>query len=107
VDQRPFVGTDGVGAGFERGNEVVDGRLPGLCVQRADFEEYVGFGAFEPFADVARWIRGLREMAAQSGDRVQAFGLGNPAEAARGDAGEAPANVVFAAQFAFLGDEQA
>jgi hypothetical protein len=46
-------------------------------------------------------------MAAESGDGVQTFGLGNPAEAARSDACEAPANVVFTAQLAFLGDEQA
>jgi hypothetical protein len=46
-------------------------------------------------------------MAAEGGDGVQAFGIGNPAETARGDAGEAPADVVFAAEFAFFGDEQA
>jgi len=46
-------------------------------------------------------------MATERGERVEAFGIGDPAEAARGDAGEPPTNVIFAAQFAFLGDEQA
>jgi hypothetical protein len=96
-----------VGAGFERGDEVVDGGLAGLGVERAGFEEYVGLGAFQPFTDVAWGIRELGKMAAESGDGVQALGLRNPTEAAGGDAGEAPTNVVLAAQFAFLGDEQA
>ncbi len=107
MDERAFVSADGVGASFERGDEMIDGGLAGVRVEGAGFEEYVSFGAFEPFADVARRIRELREMTAEGGDGVQAFRLGNPAEAARGDAGEAPADVVFAAQFAFLGDEQA
>ena len=49
----------------------------------------------------------MRKMAAQRGNRVESFGLGDPAETARGDAGEAPSNVIFAAQFGFLGNEQA
>jgi hypothetical protein len=107
VDQRAFVSADGVRAGFERGDEMIDGGLAGLGVERTGLKEDIGFGAFEPFADVARRIRDLREMTAEGGDGVQAFRLGNPAEAARGDSGEAPADVVFAAQFAFLGNEQA
>jgi hypothetical protein len=46
-------------------------------------------------------------MAAERGDRIQAFGLGDPAAPPSGNAGKPPANVVFAAEFAFLGDEQA
>jgi hypothetical protein len=86
---------------------MIDGGLAGMRVERAGLEENVSFGAFEPLADVARRIGGLRKMAAQCGDWIEAFGLSDPAETARGDAGEPPANVVFAAQFAFLGDEQA
>jgi hypothetical protein len=40
-------------------------------------------------------------------ERVQAVGVGEPAGAAGGYAGEAPANVVAAAKFGFFGDEQA
>jgi hypothetical protein len=32
VNERAFVGADGVGAGFKRGNEVIDGGLAGLRV---------------------------------------------------------------------------
>jgi len=94
-------------AGFERGDEMIDGGLAGLGVEGTGFEEDISFGAFEPFADVARRSGGRREMAAERGDRVEAFGVGDPAEAARGNAGEAPADVVFATEFALLGDEEA
>ena len=86
---------------------MIDGRLAGLRIERTGFEQHIGFRAFEPFADVARRIRKLREMAAEGGDRIQAFGLGDPAAPPSGNAGKAPADVVLAAQFAFLGDEQA
>jgi len=43
----------------------------------------------------------------EDGERVEAVGVGTPAVAASGDAGEAPADVVAAAEFGFFGDEEA
>src|SRR4029077_2597360 len=83
-----------------------DGRLSGLRIERTRLEQYVGFGAFQPLADIARRIPDRRKMAAERGNGVEAIGLGDPAAAARGDAGEPPANVIFAAQLTFLGNEQ-
>lgn len=106
VDQGSFVGSDGMSAGFERGDEMVDGGLAVLHVERTGFEKHIRFAAFEPFADVLRRVRDLREMPGERGNGIQALGIGNPADAARGDAGEAPAEIVFAAEFTFFGDEQ-
>ena len=43
---------------------MIDGRLAGLRVERTGLEKHIGFGAFEPLADVARRIGELRKMAA-------------------------------------------
>jgi hypothetical protein len=51
-------------------------------------------------------MRDVREMPGERGDGIQALGIGDPADAARGNAGEAPAEIVFAAEFAFFGDKQ-
>lgn len=94
---------------------MVDGGLAGLCVERAGFEEDVGAGALEPFADVARGgLRVLRvelmrrgPVIVEDGQRVEAVGVGDPAGSASGDSGEAPADVVAAAELSLFGDEQA
>ena len=100
---------DGVSAEFERGFDVIDGGLAGGGVERTGFEEDIGASAFDPFTDVVRGGRGTRRrpMTIENGERVEAVGIGDPAVAARGDAGEAPANIVTAAQFSFFGDEKA
>jgi len=45
-------------------------------------------------------------VAVQNGDGIEPVGIGDPAGAARGDSRQAPADVVAAAQFGFLGDEE-
>jgi hypothetical protein len=73
-------------------------------VERAGFEDDVGAGAFDPFADVVR--RGCRirrrPMIVENGEWIEAVGIGDPAVAARADSGEAPTNVVAAAEFGFF-----
>jgi hypothetical protein len=91
--------------------------LAGFNVERAGFEEDVGAGTLEPFADVARrlrvrrlWMRMWRlvgPVIVEDGKRVEAVGVGAPAVAAGCDAGEAPADVVATAELGLLGDEEA
>ena len=49
----------------------------------------------------------MGEVPAERRDGVQAVGIGNPASPAGGDAREAPAQIVFPAEFAFLRDKKA
>ena len=110
VNDRPFVGCDRVGAEFQGGLDVVGGRLAGLRVEGAGFEENVGAGALEPLAGVA-WRLILRRRGGpaivEDGERVEAVGVGAPAVAASGDSGETPTDVVAAAELGFLGNEEA
>ena len=57
VNDGAFVRGDGVGAELESGFDVVDGGLAGFGVKGTGFEEDVGAGALEPFAEVARRLR--------------------------------------------------
>ena len=109
VDDGTFVGGDGVRAEFERGFDVIGGGFAGGGVERTGFEDDVGASAFDPFANVVRSGGGIRRrpVIIENGERIEAVGIGDPAVAARGDAGEAPADVVAAAEFGFFGDEQA
>ena len=43
----------------------------------------------------------------ENGERVEAVGIDDPAVAARGDAGEAPADIVAAAELSFFRDQEA
>ncbi len=47
-----------------------------------------------------------RPMTVENGERIQAVGIDQPARAACGDSGEAPAHVVAAAKLRLFGDEQ-
>jgi hypothetical protein len=100
-----------VGAQFQSGFDVIGGGLAGLRIERAGFEENVGAGALQPFADVAgrRLLVMYRRgpVIVEDGERVEAFGVGAPAVAAGCDSGEAPADVVAPAEFSFFRDEQA
>jgi hypothetical protein len=109
MHDRTFVGGDGVGAMLERGFEVLDGGLAGLEVERTGFEDYVGAGTVEPFANIARGLCLLQRgpVIVEDSQRVEAVGIGEPAAAACGDTREAPADVIAAAEFDFFGDELA
>src|SRR5262245_34547808 len=107
MDDRAFVGGDGVSAQLERGFDVFDCGLTGLNVERAGFEDEVGARTLEPFAKIARRSLGRRgPMVVEDGKRIQAVGISEPATAARSDSGETPADVVAAAEFGFFGDQQ-
>ena len=46
-------------------------------------------------------------MAIEQRERIQAFGIGNPTGPARGDTGQAPTDIVAAAQLRLFRNEQA
>lgn len=109
MDDGTLVGGYRVGALLKGSFEMIDGGLAVVGVEGAGFEDDVGADAFEPLADVSRscsWVlRG--PVIVEDSERVQAVGVGEPARAAGGYAGEAPADVVAAAEFGLFGDEQA
>ena len=109
MDDGAFVGGYRVGALFKGSFEMIDGGLAVVGVERTGFEDDVGADAFEPLAGVSRsgsWVlRG--PVIVEDSERVQAVGVGEPARAAGGYAGEAPADVVAPAEFGLFGDEQA
>ena len=109
MHDRAFVGGDGVRAEFESGFDMVDGRLAGCGVERTGFENHVGASALDPLADVSRSsVRMLRgPVTVEDGQRIQAFGIDQPAGAACRDTGKTPAHVVAAAKLRFFGDKQA
>jgi hypothetical protein len=93
---------------FEGGADVVYGGLAVFHVEGRGFEEDVGLGGGEPVANVRRlWIRfparghecprytGL----SHTGFGIQAVGIGDPAQAARGDSGDAIRDAVASAEF--------
>jgi hypothetical protein len=89
---------------------MIGGRLAGLRVERAGFEKNIGSRFFQPLADVLRrgCLRiGGGKVAVQNRDGIETVGIGDPAGAACGNSRQAPADVVTAAQFGLLGDEQA
>ena len=54
MDDRTFVGGDGVGSVIEGGADVVDGRLAVLDVEGCGFEQDIGLGVLQPDTD-ASW----------------------------------------------------
>jgi len=48
VDDRSFVGGDGVGSVVERGADVIDGGLAGFYIERGGFEEDVSASGSKP-----------------------------------------------------------
>ena len=111
MDDGALVSSDGVSSVLEGGADVVHGGLAIFHVEGRGFEEDVGSGGGEPFADVLSigktcakiWIR--FRLFAGGGARatyfvwVQALGVGNPSQTARGDAGDAVSDPVAVAQF--------
>ena len=84
VNDGAFVGADGVGAGFERGFQVVNGGVAAVAVERGGFEKDVGARGAEPVADVVRRFpcrrRGKAILKQCVG--IEAGGIGDPSEAA-------------------------
>lgn len=82
--------------------------LAALRIERTGLEENVGTRSVEPFGDVRQnlQMRALRPVAVEQRERIEAFGIGDPARAARSDSGEAPTNVVAAAQLRFFSNKQ-
>ena len=109
MDDRAFVGGDGMGSVGERGADVIDGGLAGFYVERCGFEEDVGFGGGEPGVYVSEILhpRGHGGHRGNSGlfgvclsGETQAARIGDPSQAAGGDAGDAEGDAV--AGFEFL-----
>jgi hypothetical protein len=111
VNDGAFVGGDGVGSVLEGGADVVDGGLAIFHVERCGFEEDVGLGGGEPGADVVD-VSGLAgergrircwHFAGKSARatlvRVDSGRVGNPAQAAGGDSGDAAGDAVAIAEF--------
>src|SRR6202035_167562 len=92
----PFVGGDRMGAELQCSFDMVDGGFAGGRVEGTGFEDYVGAGTLDPFAHVAgsskRLLRG--PVAVENGERIQAVGIDEPADAARRDPGETPTHVI-------------
>jgi hypothetical protein len=63
----------------------------------------------EPVSNISgrRAVVRSRPAAVQYGQRIQAIGIGKPAIATRGNAGEAPTNVIAAPKLGFFRDQQA
>jgi hypothetical protein len=98
-----------VRATFERRFQMIDSGLAGAAVERSRLEENVRIGFFEPFADVLR--RGPRRRF-RAAARKQCFGvesilIGDPADAARGEARKFPLYAVIFAKASFLRAQQA
>jgi hypothetical protein len=107
VDDRTLIRGDGVGTVLECGGEMLHGGLAGVRIERASFKENIGLGALQPFVDISGENGDIREMIAERGDGIEAIGVGDPSNAAGGDASETPAHVEFPAQLGFFGDELA
>src|SRR5262249_20912479 len=107
VNNRPLVRGDCMRAHLQSGAYVLNAGLTALQVERTAFEDDIGAGAFQPFANVTRrlWLR-HRPMSVEDGERVQPVGIGEPAAATCSNTSEAPSNIVAAAKFGFLGNEQ-
>ena len=110
VDDGAFVGGDGVGSVLEGGADVVDGGLAVGHVQGCGFEEDIGAGGGEPGTGVARdFLAGsqgrirCRHFAGRSARatfvQIDSGGVGDPAQVARGDSGDAVGDAVALAEF--------
>ena len=102
MEDRAFVRGDGVGSVIEGGADVVYGGLAGFDVEGGGFEEDVGLGCGEPGADVFGGFRFARLGGGRACDvcfGIEAFRVGDPSQAARGDAGDAEGDSVTLAQF--------
>jgi hypothetical protein len=134
VDDRAFVGGDGVGSVFKRGANVRDRGLAIFDVKGRSFEDDIGMSGGEPGMNVIVWrgrprprasnhlrlseeqrMRSVasgngrpaaRLFAGESARATNAFGIRNPSQPARGDAGDVEGNVVAVLEFLLLFFEQ-
>lgn len=110
VNDRAFVGADGMRSVFERGADVIDRRQTGFDIKRRGFEEHVPTSRGKPRLCLfvggcgprglkpafLRWLFGTAQAAPF---QIQTVGIGDPAQASRGDSGDAELNAVALAQF--------
>ena len=78
VDDRSFIGGDGVGSVLEGGADVIDGGLAVFDIQGRGFEEDVGAGGFQPVC--GRWLASdsIRGCLAGEGARSTHSGMSRP-----------------------------
>jgi hypothetical protein len=96
---------------FERGADVVDGRLSGFDVEGGGFEHDVGLSRVEPgvvvLALLAEQFREcIRALCAQETGHIKAGRVYLPADAPRSDARDAPLDAVAFAQFGVLASQE-
>jgi len=60
VNDRTFVGANGMRARFERGFDVLDGGMTVVAIERTGFKEDVGLRSMEPFTNIRKLRRGRR-----------------------------------------------
>ena len=98
VDDRAFVGGDGVGSVLESGADVVDGGLAVFHIEGRGFEEDVGLGGCRASRGRSRLRHSAldRRQRSRSGiprrsnrSGIEAVWIGDPSQAARGDSGDA------------------
>src|ERR1700674_2101036 len=105
MDDRAFVGRDGMGSVFERGADVVDGRLSVFDVEGGSFEHDVGLSGLEPGVVVlplpaAHSRECIRVLRSQEIGHTKAGRVYLPADAPRSDSRDTPLDAVTLAQLA-------
>jgi hypothetical protein len=95
---RAFVGGDGVGPHFQRRAEVIKRRLTGLRIEGGSFKQDAGARGGQPLVKTGSSDRGVR-IASQEAAHIKAFRVDQPAKAARGQASDAPVEVILFVQY--------
>src|ERR1700758_4062437 len=104
MDDRAFVGRDGVGSVFERGADMVDGWLSVFDVERGRFEDDVGTGGVQPVVIALALLslnscECIRTTRTREPGRAKACRVPPPANTPGGHARYLPLDAVTLAQF--------
>jgi hypothetical protein len=87
---------------------MVDGGLACAAIEGCGFEEDVGAGYAQPIADIFRRFPcgRLGETIVEQRGGIEADWVGDPSDAARGEAGEAPVDAIGIAKVCLFGKKQ-
>src|SRR5579863_7230270 len=108
VHDGALVCADGMSARFEGRFDVINGGLPAVALERTGFKKHIGLRGGEPFANVCGpWTRQGWPPVIERLRGVEAAGIRQPANSARGDACELPCNSIFLLKHVGFRDEQA
>jgi hypothetical protein len=113
VDDRPFVGGDGVNAQAQGRAQIIGGGLAGVRVHRGVLEEHIGLAGLEPLGQRVHVGEGRLALGGEGAQVAMqqllgavAAGVGVPAQPPRRHAGEGELGVVLLAQFGALAVEE-